>query len=187
MKFSRLGLGLVALAALATAVAGIAQAGPGPAGPAPVEVAQLGATPVPTSAPKRGRRGSSSPGPSPSASPTDSPPPLQFSNLDGVWEIEVQPVAQLTKYSHLSLRQDGTTLNGYWERDPNSKTKNRFPLTGSFDGRLFALTVDLGEGKTATMSGYAENFSDFVGMLRVGPTDPGTPFTGQHRKKERPT
>lgn len=185
MKFSRLGLGLAALAVLAGAAAGIAQTGPGPAGRAPAELAQLGTTPAPTpSGPSRGRRGGPAPGTSPSAAPTESPAPLQFSNLDGVWEIELQPIAARTQYSHLRIKQDGNQLTGYWEHENN---KVRSTLTGTFDGRLFALTIDLGAGKTATMSGYSENFSDFVGLLRMAPNDPGTPFTAQHRKKERPT
>lgn len=39
---------------------------------------------------------------------------------------------------------------------------------------------------TFTMSGYAENFGDMVGLLTSNmPNDQGTPFTAAHRKKER--
>jgi hypothetical protein len=39
---------------------------------------------------------------------------------------------------------------------------------------------------TFTMSGYAENFGDMVGLLTSNmPNDQGTPFTASHRKKER--
>lgn len=186
VKFSRLGLGLAGLAALATAAAGVAQTGSGPAGPVPAVLAQVGSTPAPTPSgpPQRGRRGRSEASPTPAASASESPPPLQFSSLDGIWEVEAQPIGRRTEYSHLSLNQTGNQLTGYWEHDPN---KTRSPLTGTFDGRLFALSIDLGGGKTATMSGYSENFSDFVGMLHLAPNDPGTPFTAEHRRKERPT
>jgi hypothetical protein len=39
---------------------------------------------------------------------------------------------------------------------------------------------------TFTMSGYAENFGDMVGLLTSNePNDQGTPFTAAHRKKEK--
>jgi hypothetical protein len=184
VKFRPLGLGLAGLAALVTAAAAVAQTGPLP-GPAPAAVAQLGQTPAPTPTasgrPQRGRRNGT---PSPVPDATDSPVPAQFSTLDGVWEVEEQPLgSRRAKYSHLRLTQTGNLVNGYWEHDPN---KTRSPLVGTFDGRLFQFTVDLGNGKSLTMAGYGENFSDFVGMMRTSPTDPGTPFTAQHRKKERP-
>lgn len=158
MKFTRFGFGLVALGALVLAGgAGIAQQGPpGAAGP------------------PRGK------GPTPEA--TETPEPPQFSTLDGIWEVQEQPIFQQTVYSHLSVVQSGTTLGGYWEHGPNHL---RSPLTGTFDGRLFSISVDLGSGKTATMSGYCENFSDLVGMLHLAANDAGTAFTATHRKRER--
>lgn len=184
MKFRSLGLGLAGFAALVTAAAAVAQTAPLPG---PATVAQLGATPAPTSTPSAGpRRGRRAAGesPTPEAASTESPAPLQFSNLDGVWEVELQPYgARRAQYSHLYLTQSGNLVNGYWVHEPN---KSRSSVIGTFDGRLFQFTVDLGNGKSATMAGYGENFSDFIGMLRNGPTDAGTPFTAQHRKKERP-
>jgi hypothetical protein len=183
VRFRRLGLGLVGLAALAALAAGLA---PSEAArpSAPVEVAQLGSTvpPPPTAAPKRGKRSGSTGGPSPSPTPTDSPVPAQFATLDGVWEVEVQPMgSSRTQYSHLSIVQNGNTVGGYWQHDPHL---TRSAFTGTFDGRLFQIVIDLGNGKSATMSGYAENFSDFVGLLRTSDGSQ-TAFTAQHRRKER--
>jgi len=187
VRFRRLGLGLVGLAALAALTAGLAPGNaPRPAAAlaaglsAPFEVAQ--ATAAPTSAPRRGRRGGGTPGPSPSPSPTESPVPAQFSTLDGVWEVEMQPIgSSRTVYSHLSITQNGNTVGGYWQHEPRN-TKS--PFTGTFDGRLFQFIIDLGNGQSATMSGYAENFSDFVGMLRMSDGSSNA-FTAEHRKKER--
>ena len=183
MSFRRLSFGLVGLAVLAAGAAGLAPSAAAHP-PVPVQVAQLGATipPAATAAPRRGRRAPASPGPSPAASPTNSPVPAQFSTLDGIWEVEVQPVASRTQYSHLKIVQNGNTVGGYWQHDPHL---TRSAFTGTFDGRLFQFVIDLGGGKSATMSGYAENFSDFVGMLRMS-DGTATPFTAEHRRKERP-
>jgi hypothetical protein len=172
VNVSRLGFGLVAFGALGfVAGAGLAQPVPSPA-------------PSPSGSPSgRGKRGK--PAASPSPEITDSPPPPQFSTLDGVWEIQVQSTTtKRTVYSHIKFVQAGTSLSGYWERPPNHK---RSPLTGTFDGRLFSLTIDTGNGTSVTMSGYCENFSDLVGLMKMGASDPGTAFTATHRKKERPT
>ncbi len=139
------------------------------------------ATASPTSAPA-GRRGRRSATPEPQASPTDTPEPPQFSTMDGVWEIAVQPLnGARTVYSHLYVTQQSDDLTGTWVHDNNVKT----PFTGTFDGRLFKLTLKDAKGAW-TMAGYAENFSDMVGLLTTGnPKDPGTPFTADHRKKEK--
>jgi hypothetical protein len=134
--------------------------------------------------------------------------------MDGVWEVQLQPMDRSTNtiYSHLYVKQstDGS-LTGYWIRND----KSRMNFTGTFDGRLFKLaltpagpdpaaTPEKGKptkgkaestatpppwnmpGMTYTMSGYAENFGDMVGMLSSSdPKDKGTPFTASHRKKER--
>lgn len=177
-------IGLAALCALAFVASAIAVSGGAPV-PAS-QVAQLVPTPSPSpGGPRRGRHQPGTPGPAPTESPTESPEPLQFSSLDGVWEVEEQPVGQRDAvYSHLDLVQNGTQLTGYWLHDPKN---TRSPLTGTFDGRLFSIDVDMGQGKTVTMSGYCENFSDFVGMVQT-PTGSGdgTPFTAEHRKKEKP-
>ena len=50
---------------------------------------------------------------------------------------------------------------------------------------MFKLTSTDGKD-TWTFSGYAENFSDMVGLLATAdPKDKGTPFTASHRKKDR--
>jgi hypothetical protein len=231
-------LALVGVAALAlggtTAVAQVAQQSPAtqatpppPNGSVSTPSAPVGASPVPaiTIAPapsgspnaapagRRGRRGGPAGGASPAASPSETPEPPQFQTMDGVWEVQLQPMDRSGKtiYSHLYVKQstDGS-LTGYWMRSD----KSRMNFTGTFDGRLFkiALTPASPEaapdpkakskgkgasspatpppwnvpGLTYTMSGYAENFGDMVGMLSSSdPKDKGTPFTASHRKRER--
>jgi hypothetical protein len=102
--------------------------------------------------------------------------------MDGVWELQLQPLgAARAVYSHLAITQKGDTLSGTWIRSD----KDKLPFTGTFDGRLFKLTV--GNGAQAyTMAGYAENFGDMVGLLTTGdPKDKGVPFTASHRKHDK--
>jgi hypothetical protein len=104
--------------------------------------------------------------------------------MDGVWEVQVQPLAGngKTLYSHLYVTQKGDALSGTWVRSNSDK----MPFTGTFDGRLFKLTATDTKNTVLTLSGYAENFSDMVGLMTtVDPKDKGTPFTAAHRKKER--
>ncbi|HTD37636.1 MAG TPA: hypothetical protein VK669_08970 [Candidatus Limnocylindrales bacterium] len=147
--------------------------------PAPATAAPS-ATPAPSG--RRGRRGSA-PAPSPSPTESESPAPPQFSTMDGVWEVQVQPLMTgKTIYSHLYVTQQGDALSGTWVRASNDK----MPFTGTFDGRLFKLTATDAKKATYTLSGYAENFSDMVGLLTTAdPKDKGTPFTASHRKKEK--
>ena len=170
------GAAVLAVAALVETRAG-AQTGPAPGvSPAPAGTA----TPAPRG---RGKR-SSSPAPSPEPSASETPPPPQFTSLDGVWEVQLQPLnGTPTVYSHFYMTQKGNDLSGTWVR-PNS-AKDAF--NGTFDGRLFALTLKDGT-HTMTLNGYVENFGDMVGLYKTDdPKDPGTPFTASHRKKERPT
>ena len=141
-------------------------------------------TPAPASTPApAGRRGRRPSTPEPGASPSDVPEPPQFSTMEGVWEVQLQPLTSKGRaiYSHLYITQKGDQLSGTWRREDNQKV----PFTGTFDGRLFKLNST--DGKTAwTFAGYAENFSDMVGLLQTAdPKDKGTPFTASHRKRDR--
>ncbi|MEA2687576.1 MAG: hypothetical protein QOD51_183 [Candidatus Eremiobacteraeota bacterium] len=130
---------------------------------------------------RRGRR--AAPSPEPSAS--ESPEPPQFSTMDGVWEVQMQPLNGTGRaiYSHFYLTQKGDALSGTWVRTSNEK----LTLAGTFDGRLYKLTATDAKKNASTLSGYAENFSDMVGLMTTtDPKDKGTPFTAAHRKKERP-
>jgi hypothetical protein len=180
-----LGIGLAALATVAVAGPSFAQAPPGPANqevPLPVVTPPPTPAPVTSGRPVRGKHGGSSSA-SPTPEPTDSPVPPQFTTLDGIWEIEAQPYnKKLAQYSHFSIHQAGGQLTGYWE--PH-KHGTKLPLSGSFDGRLIAISVPLADGSTTTFSGYVENFGDMVGVIHATPRDDGTPFTAEHRKKER--
>jgi hypothetical protein len=139
-----------------------------------------GASASPAPAGRRGRR-AATPEPGPSAS--ESPAPPQFSTMDGVWEVQLQPLMTgRTIYSHLYVTQAGDALTGTWVRGNNEK----LAFTGTFDGRLFKLTATDAKKAAYTLSGYAENFSDMVGMVTTAdPKDRGTPFTAAHRKKEK--
>ena len=209
MNFRRIGLGLVALIAFGTAAAGVAQTPPAPPAPplpntnrtaapvltpGPVSSATLAPnavasfapaipTATPSAAPKRGAKPPASGSPAPNASPSETPQPPQFTSLDGVFEVELQPYNQRRAiYSHFGFVQDGTKVTGYWERAPG---RTRTPLTGTFDGRL--INIDTTDGATkVNFSGYVANFSDIVGIQKIGSSTTATPFTAQHRKKERP-
>jgi len=201
-------LALVGLAALAlggTAAVQVGQADPigqasqvtpPPPPPPNGNVATPGTligTPAPTLAPSAvpsaspapsGRRGRRSSAPSPEASPSDTPEPPQFSTMDGVWEVQLQPIdgTGKTYYSHLYVTQKGDELSGTWVRS----TTDKMTFTGTFDGRLFKISATGGKNTTLTLSGYAENFSDMVGLLTTAdPKDKGIPFTASHRKKEK--
>ena len=174
-------VGLAALALSGTAVAQVAPLGQPPGTPAATPSAAPGASASPAPSRGRGKR-ASSPKPEPSAS--DTPEPPQFSTMDGVWEVQVQPLTGngRTVYSHLYVTQKGDALTGTWVRSNSDKE----PFTGTFDGRLFKLTATDAKNTVLTLSGYAENFSDMVGLLLTAdPKDKGTPFTAAHRKKER--
>jgi len=151
-----------------------------PPGPGPTITPAPASSSTPAPAGRRGRR-NSTPEPGPSAS--DTPEPPQFSTMDGVWEVQLQPLTGTGRaiYSHLAIAQKGDQLSGTWVRENNQK----IPFTGTFDGRLFKLTSTDGKN-TWTFSGYAENFSDMVGLVQTAdPKDKGTPFTASHRKKDR--
>ena len=205
MKPRSLSLVAIAVLALASSAVSLAQTAPGPAvtpppPPAPNTNATLGPifgtpgptalpskAPVPTSpptdAPRKSKRGGTAT-PGPNATASDTPEPPQFQTLDGVWEIQLQPLdGSRTKYSHLYVTQKGSDLSGTWKKDG----KTSLPFTGTFDGRLFKLTLTDG-AKTLVFSGYAENFGDIVGIWSDGdPKHDGVPFTASHRKKERLT
>jgi len=185
----RLGIGFAVVLGIATATASLAQNVPLPSttpGPnvtsAPVDNGSP--SPAPSGRPKRGRR---APNPNASGTPnpnaSDTPEPPQFTTLDGVWEVELQPLGKrLASYSHLGVTSTGSTITGYWESDPR-KQKSRLPMTGTFDGRLISLSIAMADGTTATFSGYVEGFADMVGLFRANDHDPGTAFTAEHRKK----
>jgi len=207
-----LALGALVAFAIATGTTSLAQTTPGSATPptppppaapnsgatqAPI-VTVPGTTPTPTATdlsvptptatiapppPSRRGRGGKPKG-TPAPDPSDTPEPSQFSNLDGVWEIEGQPFGQRQAvYSHLNLIQKDQELSGTWKRDD----KHTLPVTGSFDGRVFKLTATDPVTKTVyTLQGYVENYMDMVGRASADSTTfAPLNFTGQHRKKSR--
>ena len=187
MNFSRLrlGIGFAVLLGIATATAGLAQYGSAPQTPAAV-VAQVPTNTPSAQASAGPRRGRRAPGPaasgSPSPGPSDTPQPPQFTTLDGVWEVEMQPLGRrLAVYSHLNITTTGATITGSWQN--GSKKTTTLPMTGTFDGRLISMTVTMPNGTSSTFSGYVETFADMVGLYRTSDKDPGMAFTAEHRKK----
>ena len=88
-----------------------------------------------------------------------------------------------TYYSHFQLRQSGaqgSDISGVW--DQGGKPAKKYPLTGTFDGRLFKFSAS-GADQQFTFTGYVENYSDIVGLASDGKND--LPFTAQHRKREK--
>jgi hypothetical protein len=178
----RLGIGLAVILGIATANAGFAQNAADAQTPAPGLTPA--ASPSPTGGPRRGRRAAPSGSPSPNASPSNTPEPPQFSTLDGIWEVEAQPIGRrLATYTHLSINTTGADINGYYQTTGKKGTK--YPMTGTFDGRLISMSVNMPNGQTLTFNGYVETFADMVGLYRTSDKDPGTAFTAQHRKKQR--
>jgi hypothetical protein len=182
VNFSRISAGVLAavLLAVAAAAAGLAQTAPPAANgvsASPVPV------PSPSGRPRRGRRAGPAPGSSPNATPTDTPEPPQYTTLEGSWEIELQPQFQrLADYSFMTIRVNGSNLTGAWVHGAKHTSS---PMIGTFDGHLISMTVTLPDGSAANFAGYVEDFDNMVGMYRTSDRDPGTAFTGQHRKKER--
>lgn len=153
--------------------------------PPPAQVAQV---PPPSITPGPGARRRGNPEPSPTGSETPEPP--QFTSMDGVWEVASQPLDRSLRvsYTHLYITQHGDQLTGTWLRKgkPKDKDADYYEFTGTFDGRLFKINLKNAKGIVYTMSGYAENYSDMVGLLTsADPKDHGTPFTAAHRKSER--
>jgi len=177
----RLAAGFVALTFVAMAAVGLAQSGPGPA-----PAADSGAGPAASASPGP-QRGKRAPKPSSSAGPSETPQPPQFTTLDGVWEIELQPLGKrLATYSHMTIATEGNTLSGHWLSSGVGKRHlfaRTSPMTGTFDGRLISMSVTLPNGNVATYSGYVDNFADIVGMYHANDEDPGTAFTAEHRRK----
>jgi hypothetical protein len=171
-------IGIAGLALGGTAIAGSAAT-------VPVQVAQAGPglpTPAPSTTPGGRRRRAATP--EPSGSPSETPEPPQFQTMDGVWEVAMQPLdASLhVKYSHIYMTQKSDQLSGTWVR----ADKDVLEFTGTFDGRLFKMALKDKAGNSYTMSGYAENFADMVGLfLTSDPKDKGIPFTAAHRKREK--
>ncbi len=94
----------------------------------------------------------------------------------------MQPIGKrLATYTHLSINTTGADITGYYQA--GGKNAPKYPMTGTFDGRLITMSVNMPNGKTMTFNGYVETFADMVGLYKTGDADPGTAFTAQHRKK----
>jgi hypothetical protein len=184
VNFSRLHvvIVLVALLAIAMSPAGRAQIVT-PGGVPADNIYNQTPSPPPV---RRGRRApnpNASGTPNPKASPSETPQPPQFNTLDGTWEIEVQPLGQrLANYTHVIITSTGANLKGTYLTAGAKGPK--YPMTGSFDGRLISMSVALPNG-TATFNGYVETFADMVGVYKKNDADQGVAFTAEHRKKNK--
>jgi hypothetical protein len=143
--------------------------------------------PTPTPAPRKGRHRSASPSASatPSPEPTATPTSPAFSTLDGVWEVQVQSIGG-TAYSHFALHQDGSTVSGTWQN--SGKT---WPITGTYDGRLFRFVIATAPNESVNLTGYIENSTDMVGIVDNGkgeiPYRNPLAFTAEHRAPYKPS
>ncbi len=155
--------------------------------PEPSAVPTVLATPSPTPAPKHGRHhGGASASPAPGEpSPTATPTSPAFQTLDGTWEVQVQSIGG-TAYSHFALKQDGSTISGTWQ---NSGQK--WPITGTYDGRLFRFVIAAPSNQTLNLTGYIENSTDMVGIVDNGkgeiPYRNPLSFTAEHRAAYKPS
>jgi hypothetical protein len=112
--------------------------------------------------------------PTPAPSASDAATPAAYSSLDGTWEVQLQDGSRTT-YSHFKLRQSGQDVAGTWVVDRS----HLYPLTGSYDGRLFKFTATETAG-AVTFSGYVDGSTEMVGLLtRAGGA--AMPFTASHR------
>ena len=191
MNVRTIGIAVIGLAAFVTAAAGVAQQPLNPTPPAPPTPVPLislppgPAAPIYTAPPANAPIGRPAPTQPPSGAkirgtpkPGDTPGPPQFTNLSGVWEIQLQPGGPQTVYSHFLVQQNpDNTVTGFWEHG-----KEKLPMNGTFDGRQFRLTV--ADGKTQeTFAGYEDNFSDMVGLVDMGTGKQPVAFTASHRAR----
>ena len=178
MNFPRLslGLGFAVLLGMTALTAGFVQTEP-----ASGQAVSPAPTASPSPGPRRGKRAAGQPGGVDTPPPTSTPEPPQFDTLDGIWEVELQPVGRrLATYTHLSITTTGANITGYVQAGPKS---SKAPMTGTFDGRLISMTATMPDGSTATFNGYVETFADMVGLYRTSDKDQGTAFTAEHRKR----
>jgi hypothetical protein len=174
-----LGLGFAVLLGMTALTAGFVQTEP--ASGQAVGTPTLAPTDTPSPGPKRGKRASGQPGGVETPPPTTTPEPPQFDTLDGVWEVALQPIGRrLANYTHLNITTTGATITGFVQKGPKSA---KYPMTGTFDGRLISMSATMPDGTTSTFNGYVETFADMVGLYRTNDKDPGTAFTAEHRKK----
>ncbi|MEO6991804.1 MAG: hypothetical protein ABI346_09840 [Candidatus Baltobacteraceae bacterium] len=158
---------------------------PPPPTPGASALPTLAPTSSPTPAPsrKRGRVPPPEAGPTATPAPTATPTSPAFSTLDGSWEVQVQRIDRTT-YSRFEIRQTASILSGSWVVD-----KVNYPLEGTFDGRLFRMSVKLPAGAYA-LNGYVENSTDMVGVLDNGkgeiPFVNPIAFTAEHRAPYNP-
>ena len=112
----------------------------------------------------------------PSKTPT--PPPASRKGIEGVWEVQIQPIPRAGVRA-LSLQQQGDALTGVYL----DAGKKKYPLVGTVDGQDVRLIVSLSNGTTLLLEGRLDGTTDMVGML----TDASgqTPFTASYRAKAK--
>ncbi len=122
-----------------------------------------------------------SPKPASSAAPkgTPTPPADNRIGLDGVWEVQIQRGGTDVEYTHFTIVQKGTTLNGMYL----TQDKKKYPLLGSLDGNSVRLVISLPDGSTMLLEARVDGTTDMLGML----TDAKEriPFTAAYRPKEK--
>ena len=188
MNFRRLGLGLVFAATLAhsLATAGLAHtARPGVAPPPALPESPVART-APAAAPARRRGHRPRQGRRRRRNRlAESPEPPQFDTLDGTWEIEVQPLVaalgQLFAHEHhRDRRLDADRLldHGVGKRYVACTDDRHVRRAPDLDDACSCPTAAR-RRSTAT----SRTSTTWSASSRRTPKDPGTAFTGQHRKK----
>ncbi|HEY1680638.1 MAG TPA: hypothetical protein VGF98_03250 [Candidatus Tumulicola sp.] len=131
------------------------------------------ATPVPVPS------GFAVPGqPAPGASTAPTPPPNARKGIEGVWEVQIQRGSN-TEYTHLVLKQDGSTISGTYV---NSNGK-KYPIAGSLDAQAVHLVVTLPDGTSISLEGRLDGTTDMIGEFTT-PKEQVT-FTAAYRPKSK--
>jgi hypothetical protein len=164
-----------------TAGGNVALAATPPPSPPPIAAPVETVQPMPAGTSLPTPSATLAPAPLSSAAPsrTPTPPPNNRKGIEGVWEVQIQPVQRSTEYAHFAILQQGDALTGTYQ----DQSKKRYPLVGTVDGQDVRLIVSLSNGTTLLLEGRLDGTTDMIGML----TDASgqTPFTASYRAKEK--
>jgi hypothetical protein len=117
-------------------------------------------------------------GPQPGASTAPTPPPNARKGIEGVWEVQIQRGSN-TEYTHLVIKQDGSTLGGIYINSGGKK----FPVAGSLDGQTVRMVVTLPDGTSVTMERRLDGTTDMIGEFTTPKEQ--VPFTAAYRPKSK--
>jgi len=110
----------------------------------------------------------------PATSPAD-----DRKNLDGVWEVVLQPMNGEPVYDHLKLTQKVNIITGSFM--DNEHGNKQYPVAGSIDGKTVHIVVTKDDGSTIRFNGTVDNLTDMIGLVQVGSAS--IAFTAAYRPK----